>query len=407
MKFRVIKSLTEAADEQILYQDAATGKLYKIEGGQFVEVKLEKGKPGEKGQSIQTPYPIKDEPELPPDPPVDPFDDDDDDWDLTGEGALNTPRGQMSSVLREIQILKEKINDLDGSYEEDIDKDIDDISQDILDSPELFEKELEKLKNQLNDLRREFVRKGGTLTDDEEEEQKKKDIEEIKDILQNPEAKKEIMDATHKKVFASRQQKLAGERAAAAAEKRAAATDADVIAQLKSSLQRTLKAEIKEYQDYSWAKFNKKAHAAGLIAPGIRREEKIEIPSINVYFDRSGSWGPEKSIFGQNAVDSIAYLAKKKLLKLRLYFFNNSILEKDPGTGYGGTDPRPVLQHIKDTKPDNVLVMTDSDFDWYLRSGGESVTVPGMVWLLYKEEESEYLGNFLKGKKGTKSYFVK
>lgn len=409
MKFKV-KKLNESNGET-LYQDSSTGKLYRIENGEFVEVKLNGRKNGGDGDGIRTPYPLpKDDTEDPIEvsPPVD-TDDDDYDDDPLGSKKMS-PRQEVEGLLREIDVLKERINDIDGSYDEDIngENNVNDISDEILDSTEELSKEIEKLKKELDKLRKELKDKGGILPSDMEEiEQKKKDIENIKDAFKDVDVADKIMKETQKKVFSSRQQKLAGERAAKRAQQTAAASDADVINMLKSSLSRTLKAEVKTWEEYSWAKFNKKAQAAGLLAPGRKRQEKVEIPSLNVYFDRSGSWDSDKSIFGQNAVDSIAYLAKKGLLKMKIYYFNDNLMNEDPKFGRGGTNPKPVFQHIQDTKPDNVLIMTDADFDYQGIGSCPDIRVPGAVWILFKEQMSEELPKKLTGKKMTKTFFIK
>jgi len=215
------------------------------------------------------------------------------------------------------------------------------------------------------------------------------------------------MRETEQRVYERNQEKLRGEREAKRKEKYAQMSDADVLNLIKVSLSHTLKQEIIETKEDSWSKFNKKAYGAGLLRPGQRKEEKAELPSLNVYYDRSGSWGPAETQFGDNAINSIAYLAKKGKLKLRIFYFNDTIHNTDPGRGYGGTPAEPVFKHIRDTKPDNVFIMTDSDFDHQGGADQPNTTVPGAVWMVFKGDISETLQEKLHGKKFTKSFFIK
>ena len=54
----------------------------------------------------------------------------------------------------------------------------------------------------------------------------------------------------------------------------------------------------------------------------------------------------------------------------------------------------------KQTKPDNVIIMTDDD----IMDIDESVTVPGAVWLLFKGGQSKNLIDHIHGKKQTNIY---
>lgn len=211
------------------------------------------------------------------------------------------------------------------------------------------------------------------------------------------------MHETERNVALSRKEKKKGEKEAKEKEKWANMSDIEVIAMLKQSLNQTLRAEIHENEEETWSKINKKAYGAGLLKKGTKISEKVDIPSINVYFDRSGSWGPEKSKFGYDAVQSIMYLQKKGLLKINLYYFNTQIMDGDPGYGSGGTDGQPILNHIQLTKPQNVLIMTDGD----ISDCSSTIAVPGAVWLLFKQLISKNLQEHIKGKKLTKTFFIK
>ena len=62
------------------------------------------------------------------------------------------------------------------------------------------------------------------------------------------------------------------------------------------------------------------------------------------------------------------------------------------------------MNHIEQTKPTNVVVITDSDVD---NAGNHSlVTVPGAVWMLFYDREANDFAKVLKGKQETKTYLV-
>ena len=90
---------------------------------------------------------------------------------------------------------------------------------------------------------------------------------------------------------------------------------------------------------------------------------------------------------------------------------NSSDARYEGGTGAG----KKLIEHIKANKPDNVCVMTDSDFDWYIGKGdyyGDSdiskaptTIVPGGVFLMFRNGDvSKGLVDKLRGKKLTKIY---
>lgn len=163
----------------------------------------------------------------------------------------------------------------------------------------------------------------------------------------------------------------------------------------------------KEVVTSTWRKYNSNYAGSGIIKQGHRTEKVGKIPLINVYLDQSGSWGPQDVEIGLDALASLYGYEKKGLIKLQVYYFSNHLhssaeeARQEGGTGAGAE----MMQHIADTKPMNVVVMTDDDFDsWGL--GNLNITVPGAAWLLFRNFRSEKLMNQLKGKKHTKIYDI-
>ena len=318
---------------------------------------------------------------------------------------------EIENLLREIQDMKNKIGTIEDEDYIDDDSSINDISEEILNSTADLKKKIDELKKELQDLKDKLKKLGGDPGDDKGSIEKKeieiqRKVNKIREIFGSVEVANDIMRETDRKVSQSRKEKRRGEKEAKDKEKLANMSDSEVISLLKHSLNQTLKSEINEVEEQSWSKINKKAYGAGILKKGTRISEKIDIPSINVYFDRSASWGPEESNFGYQVVESIMYLQKKGLLKIRLYYFNTQIMDSDPGYGSGGTRGTPILEHITQTKPDNVLIMTDSD----ITDCRQTAVVPGAVWLLFKGSISENLREHIKGKRlggKPKTFFVK
>lgn len=173
------------------------------------------------------------------------------------------------------------------------------------------------------------------------------------------------------------------------------------LLKFRESLNKFIKKEVGEVKDAKWSKINKKYAGTGTIKPGISKHASGKIPVINVYYDRSGSWDASMTAVGDSAISTLNNYVRQGKLKIYLYYFNTQIMTTDPGEGSGGTRGTPILEHIKQTKPDNVVVMTDSD----ISDCRETVTVPGAVWLLFiKDQISENLQEHLKGKKLTRSF---
>ncbi len=63
-----------------------------------------------------------------------------------------------------------------------------------------------------------------------------------------------------------------------------------------------------------------------------------------------------------------------------------------------------VFDHIKKTEPDNVVIMSDRDGDY---AHLDDLTVPGAVWLLFKNDRSDNVIEHIHGKTQTQVYDIK
>ena len=167
----------------------------------------------------------------------------------------------------------------------------------------------------------------------------------------------------------------------------------DPLTQFKISLAGFIKKQTSADRDSSWRRTHKSYTVTGTLRPGRTTMQSTNVPILNVYFDRSGSWDADKTKVGEQALANLNQYEKAGKLKVRLYYFDTKVKDEDSGLG-GGTDGQPILDHIERTKPDNVMIMTDSDID----DCTSDITVPGAVWLVFKGGTSQNLIDHIHGR---------
>lgn len=157
----------------------------------------------------------------------------------------------------------------------------------------------------------------------------------------------------------------------------------------------------------SWKRPSKKESPGGLLTKGRARNNNILIPSIDVYFDRSGSWDDHKIELGKQAVSLLMTLEKKRLIKVRVFYFGDALSTNpdDPALGVGTSATQKILDNIRVTHADNVIIMTDSDMD----TQGEftnPVSVQGTVWFVFCGGVCHSIMEYLHGRKGNKVFIL-
>lgn len=121
-----------------------------------------------------------------------------------------------------------------------------------------------------------------------------------------------------------------------------------------------------------------------------------DIPSINVYFDQSGSWSNSDIETGKRAISVINEFHENGEIKLNIFYmsaggiFTDARLARADGRAEGW---HAALQHIKDSGVKNVVVLSDSDLDsyeWNNRPTGDNgrTIVDGCVWWLWKDADT-------------------
>lgn len=170
-----------------------------------------------------------------------------------------------------------------------------------------------------------------------------------------------------------------------------------------SSLNGFIEREIKYMRDRTWKKFNPTYAAQDLLRQGKATTVQRKTPVVQVYYDRSGSWdgNESKENIGKRGIDSLQKYVKDGLLKVEHWYFDTRVSQSPANMG-GGTYGTPIIENIKATKPDNVVIITDSD----ITDCTEHITVPGAVWFLFVNGVSDNLKEHISGKRLTKSYEI-
>lgn len=241
-------------------------------------------------------------------------------------------------------------------------------------------------------------------SDDEEEsdEEKQARLDRIKNMFSDESTAEDIKNETEK--ITKRETKRKKQK-----ETKTYSSD---IQRFSMSLEKFIASQLKKIRRKTWKVENQKYSGSGIVKRGTRREKREIIPLINVYFDQSGSWTYEDIKIGEDAIGVLNNYVKRHEIEIDVYYFANEIGETPDeatrngnGTGAGAK----LIQHIKDTNPTNVIVMTDDDFDsthWDQIDSAPNISIPGAVWYLFRgNKESVKLQKHLKGRTQSSKYF--
>lgn len=272
-------------------------------------------------------------------------------------------------------------------------------------------------KSQLNKIDKEELER----QDKERKEQIKKELEdynpddddseerlkEIGDLLHDESLIQDLLDETERKVRVDKKLRKQ-EKKEAEKNIQGYRTDGN-IKEFVIDINHLIKKEVANTTKSDWGRINKKMEGSGIYKPGKSQRKNPKIPVLFVYFDQSNSWTDADIKIGNQALATLATYEKKKKLKIETYYFTSEIytnlgdVYRNPrGTGAGAK----LIQHINSHSPDNVVVMTDSDFDsWGEILSVGKVDVPGGAFLLFRNGSFSYeLIKRLHGKKMTKVY---
>lgn len=175
----------------------------------------------------------------------------------------------------------------------------------------------------------------------------------------------------------------------------------------KESLNGFIAKEVSVGRDKTWKRFNKNYSNSEILRPGTSRRVLGKIPLINVYFDQSGSWDQQMIAVGNQAIATLKKYVQAGQIKIRVYYFSDTIFtDVNSRESHQSTSAGPdIVEHIKDTHADNVIIMTDSDCDnqgnW---NKVKPITVDGAVWFLFQGGRSSKLMQYIRGARLTKAF---
>ena len=183
------------------------------------------------------------------------------------------------------------------------------------------------------------------------------------------------------------------------------------IQKFKISLEQFIAKEVRPRRKSTWQKPHMGYEGSGIMRKGRRNQREEKVPKINVYFDQSGSWGPADISVGMEAIGVLKNYEERKEIKVDLFYFANSVsgnndkAEIGGGTGAGAE----IIEHIRATNPDNIIMMTDGDMDygqWEEILSAPKVVVPGAVWFLFRNSSSRALPEWIRGARQTLAFMI-
>lgn len=241
--------------------------------------------------------------------------------------------------------------------------------------------------------------------DAESEEERQARLDRIRKFLNNDSIADAISQESEQQVEIERKKKKAADKRDVEANLKGAEKNTHVMNLLAKDLGAFLARQVgKSQRTTSWKKYNGNYDGSGIVRPGNRYEKVGKIPVLQIYLDQSGSWTDDDVKLANNILRSISEFERKKQLKTEVYYFSNHVhSDAQSARMEGGTAAgEEMMQQLTVQKPDNVVVITDSDFDNYGMT--TNYTAPGGVWMIFKGARSKQLMDHLKGSQSTKYY---
>lgn len=268
-------------------------------------------------------------------------------------------------------------------------------SKDLQNQAQKAKDQLDKIQDKLDDINQG---QDGPFGDGKDQQAKADLAERVKEIarrLSDIQAKQQLLDETDAVVNKERVK---------AAKNKDYRNITSGLNKFRMNFQRFIKDQIDYFRGDTWNRPNKNYAGSGFIMPGKTMYAPGKIPTINVYWDVSGSFdNPAKTQGARDAIGTINQYVKRGDIKVNIFYFADRVASTKSAAG-GGTNGNAVLDHIESTKPTNVIVITDSDVN---NAGSHKlVTVPGAVWMLFYDREADEFARVLKGKSQTKEYLI-
>lgn len=340
----------------------------------------------------------------------DDFDEDEDDLenldDVDDPDAVDPAKeerrrriGRLKQVLSQAEDVitgNTKTESLHESAEDDL-KEIQRLKKVLETAEDLSDEEFEAIEDEILKLTSRHV-KLSVLSKEEKEKRLKRFKDEMsdQDVLDALEAEdNENRRKEHKQLSADekRRQQIHGR------------VSLGGFAEFKNSLYKAVARQVSRgtQSERTWMRPDKHNTNPDIAKKGVRKNNLIKsIPSIDFYFDQSGSWDKDDINTGNKAVALLQDMERQKKLNINIYYFSNE-LTTDPNDGCLGGGTRAwtkIIAKIKENGATNVVIMTDSDMEY--QADNASGIVPGYVWYLWKNgERAASLPKNLVGKHGT------
>lgn len=241
-------------------------------------------------------------------------------------------------------------------------------------------------------------------SDDEIDPVERARLERIQQSLEDSEIQQQAIDETERAVLDS-QQRVAEKRK----RRQYRELTNDPALRFLDSVKCFIRDQVAYLRTPSWKRFSKRTvEVTPLIQKGRARTYNQKIPVINVYFDHSGSWGDSDIAVGKQAIKALSQYERKGEIRINVKYFADNVYDNPAAARReGGTSAcQKILDDIKATHCNNVIIMTDADMDWH-GAFTTPVTVDGAVWFLFRGYPCTELTKYLKGKQLTKQYLLK
>lgn len=322
-------------------------------------------------------------------------------FDDSNDSSENSEGADLDDVdFDDWDDLKDKVSDILDNIDDLTDEEKEDFYKEL--SKHVDEVDKDTLEKEAEERREQIEKEAGEYNPNSEDAGPR--LKEIADAIADESTYNTIMDETDVHVYQDRAKRNKEKKKAEAEAKKYNPNNG--VKDFVLDLNRLIKSEVKSITTTSWGRINKKAEGSGVMKPGKTKKKNTKIPRLFVYFDVSGSWGSQDHQVGIQAVETLNTYVKKNQLIVELYYFGDRV-SSDPNECGGGTGAgAKLIEHVKINKPDNVCVMTDSDFDdWGDIFKAPKITVPGGVFLLFRRGQiSKGLIDRLRGKRISKSY---
>ena len=263
---------------------------------------------------------------------------------------------------------------------------------------EFQSKEEQERQAQIEKEKEEF----GDDEDEETEEERQQRLDDIKNARGDDITRREIENETSRKVNGELKRKKSAEDAK---------KYSSPIQKFRESLDKFIANQIKREKTKTWKQSDMRYEGSGIMRRGRAYTRNTKIPKINVYFDQSGSWDDNDLKVGMEAIGILNNYVNRGEITIDIYYFANHIhSDSSTARAEGGTHAGPeIIEHIQSTKPDNVIIMTDSDIGRLgslRRENSPKIKVPGAVWFLFRDYADSDLPIWLQGRKQTKSFII-